>query len=83
MSTLKDRLDRILEGFKKDAPPEVLAVMAAGEQTLRDSGIMDRIPRVGSPLPAFSLPDTEGHPVASGELLARGPLVVTMYRGVW
>jgi peroxiredoxin len=44
---------------------------------------MARIPTVGAALPAFTLPDTEGRQVASGDLLASGPLVVAMYRGVW
>lgn len=83
MSTLKDRLDKIREGFKKQAPAEALAVMASAEGTLRASGIMERIVTVGSPLPAFTLPDTEGNQVESASLLARGPLVVTHYRGVW
>ena len=34
-------------------------------------------------LPAFELPDTEGSIVRSADLLARGPLVVTFYRGLW
>jgi peroxiredoxin len=38
---------------------------------------------VGSRLPDFLLPDAEGAPVASSELLSIGPLVVTFYRGMW
>ncbi len=83
MSTLKDRLDRIREGFKQQAPAEALAVMAGAQQKLADSGIMDRIPKVGDKFPSFSLPDTEGNIVDSNTLLASGPLVVTFYRGVW
>lgn len=83
MNTLKERLDRIRDGFKKEAPPEALAVMAAAHRELADSGIMDRIPKVGDKLTAFSLPDTAGNTVASAKLLAEGPLVVTFYRGVW
>jgi hypothetical protein len=83
MNTLKDRLDRIRDGFQKEAPPQALAVMARAHQELADSGIMDRIPTVGDKLTAFSLPDTEGNTVASDKLLAEGPLVVTSYRGVW
>jgi len=83
MNTLKERLDRIRSGFKEQAPPEVLAVMAGAEEGLRASGIMDRIPKVGDLMPAFSLPDTAGGTIESATLLAEGPLVVTFYRGVW
>ena len=34
-------------------------------------------------VPAFTLNDPDGHPVSSDELLAKGPLVITFYRGVW
>jgi hypothetical protein len=83
MSTLKERLDRIRDGFKQQAPPEALAIMDRARQGLADSGIMDRIPKVGDKLPSFQLPDTEGNTVDSETLLADGPLVVAHYRGVW
>ena len=57
--------------------------MGNATQALRDSGILDGIPMVGSNLPAFELPDTEGQLVRSEDLLAKGPLVLTIYRGVW
>lgn len=37
----------------------------------------------GDPMPAFLLPNAEGRLVDSAELLARGPLVVTFFRGTW
>lgn len=83
MATLNDRLDRIREGFRKEAPAEVLAAMGRAHQQLVDSGIMNNIPRVGDEFPSFRLPDSEGRLVSSDTLLAAGPLVVTFYRGVW
>ena len=50
---------------------------------LRRSGILERVPRVGDRAPEFTLPNAEERPVSSRELLARGPLVVTFYRGGW
>ena len=83
MGTLKERLDRIRDGFRNQAPPEALEVMDNAHRELVDSGIMDRIPRVGDKLAPFSLPDTEGNLVDSNKLMANGPLVVVFYRGVW
>ena len=83
MSTLQERLDRIKAGFSKKAPDEAKAVMHRATEDLRASGIMERVPRVGDDFPDFELPDTEGNPITSAELLGRGPLVVTFYRGVW
>jgi peroxiredoxin len=35
------------------------------------------------PAPAFTLSDADGNQVNSIELLGRGPLVISFYRGVW
>ena len=83
MSTLAERLDRIRESFEGQAPAEALVVMHRDTDDLRNSGILDRVPKVGDTLPAFTLPDTEGNPVSSADLLAEGPLVLTFYRGTW
>jgi peroxiredoxin len=37
----------------------------------------------GDRMPGFLLPNADGRLVESGELLARGPLVVTFFRGGW
>ena len=83
MSTLKQRLDRIREDFEKQAPEAAKAIMRRATADLRASGILDRIPKPGNALPAFELPDTVGRPVSSADLLGRGSLVLTFYRGAW
>ena len=83
MSKLQDRLDRIKKGFVENAPAHAQSVMVRATEELRASGILAGIPAVGSKLPAFELVDTTGECVRSGELLAKGPLVVTFYRGFW
>jgi peroxiredoxin len=44
---------------------------------------MDRVIKVGDPLPAFALPNAYGQEVRSADLLAKGPLVLTFFRGSW
>lgn len=83
MRTLRERLDAIRKGFRSKAPAEALAVMERATQDLRDSGILSRLPRVGDALPAFSLEDSESTTVRLDELRQGGPLVLTVYRGVW
>ena len=83
MSSLQERLDRIKAGFAKQAPPEAIATIEQAVQDLKASGIESRLPKVGDTLPAFELPDTEGQPVRSLDLLAQGPLVMVVYRGTW
>jgi peroxiredoxin len=50
---------------------------------LRTSGAADRVLKVGDKPPDFILPDAAEQPMDSRALLARGPLVVTFYRGRW
>jgi len=50
---------------------------------LRDSGLFDGALAIGDPLPPFRLPSTAGHLVDSAELLAKGPLVISFFRGEW
>jgi hypothetical protein len=81
--SLEEQLAGIRAGAVKRMPPEKRAVMAAATEALGASGILDGAVKVGERLPDFSLPDAQGNPVTSGELLAHGPLVVTYFRGVW
>ncbi len=83
MAKLQDRLDRIKQKFTDGAPAEALDVMERATESLRTSGILSRLPAVGSRLTPFDLPDSDGNRVRSDDLLARGPVVVTFYRGVW
>ena len=57
--------------------------MHRATEELRASGIMERVIKVGDKLPAFALPNSSGQEVRSADLLAKGPLVVTFYRGAW
>jgi len=50
---------------------------------LRASGVVNRIARLGQPAPKFSLPNAAGEPVSLDSLLARGPVVLSFYRGRW
>lgn len=83
MRSLQERLDKIKKAFGEKAPDEAKKVMTRATEELRASGILDRIPDAGEDLPPFELPDTRGETVRSADLLQKGPLVVTVYRGVW
>ena len=80
---LQEKLDAIREMSKTRIPPEARAVMERSIDDLRASGIMGRVARVGQPAPDFTLPDAAGRPVSLKGLLARGPVVLSFYRGRW
>jgi peroxiredoxin len=86
--TLQDRLDAFKADFEGGKPPynapaEIIAVMHRATAELIASGQAARAKRAGDKAPSFVLEDPDGKPVRSAELLARGPLVLSFYRGVW
>jgi len=83
MTKLRERLERIKEGSKQRIPADAQEIMARAADELRRSGIAQRSLGVGKRAPEFTLPDAGGRMVSSVELLARGPLAVSFYRGKW
>ena len=81
--TLQEKLDAMRAASKTRIPPEAQAIMHRSIEDLRASGIMNRVARVGQTAPDFRLPNTVGQPVGLTELLARGPVVLSFYRGRW
>ena len=80
---LQDRLDEYKKGFLEKAPPEAVALMQRSTEDLKNSGILDKVLKVGELAPEFSLPDENGKLVDLKGLLAQGPVVVSFYRGQW
>ena len=81
--TLKERLDAIREVSKGRIPEAARVVMTQGIDELRASGIMGRVARVGQAAPDFTLPNASGRSVHLAGLVARGPVVLSFYRGRW
>lgn len=85
---LQDKLDQLkadFEGgkFAFKPTPEMLDTMHRGTAELVASGQALRAKKAGDKAPPFTLNDPDGKPVSSAELLAKGPLVISFYRGVW
>jgi hypothetical protein len=80
---LEEKLAAIREMAKTRQPPEVRAVMQQAIEDLRASGIMDRVARVGTSAPDFTLPNVAGVLVSLAAQRARGPVVLSFYRGRW
>jgi peroxiredoxin len=85
---LQDRLNALkanFEGGKLPIKPsqERLAAMHRATAELIASGQAQRAKKAGDIAPGFTLLDPDGSPVASRDLLAKGPLAVSFYRGVW
>lgn len=82
--SLQAKLDAFRADFEGNkAPPEAVAAMHRATAALIASGQAGKAMTTGDRAPAFSLPDVEGSAVDSIALLAKGPLIVTFYRGIW
>ena len=81
--SLARKLDAIREAGAKRVPAEKRAVMGAATQALRASGIERGFIKAGDPLPEFELDNARGQVVRSAELLNRGAVVLTVFRGHW
>jgi hypothetical protein len=81
--SLQDKLDEYKKSFLEKAPPEAVAVMQKATEDLKNSGILDKVLKVGEPAPEFSLPDENGNLLELKDLLAQGPVVISFYRGQW
>jgi peroxiredoxin len=86
--SLQEKLSAFKAQFESGQPP-FEAVPAAAHQIikraldeLRASGIEQRFVRSG-PAPLFTLDDADGNRVGLGDLLAKGPVVLSFYRGAW
>lgn len=86
--TLQDKLDAFKADFEAGkppytVPPSVIATMRRATAELVASGAAARALKAGDMAPAFTLQDPDHQPVSSADLLAKGPLVISFYRGVW
>jgi hypothetical protein len=81
--SLESKLQSIRDGAAKRIPDQTRAVMADATRALRESGILERVIQVVDTLPPFELANRNGDVVRSAELLARGPLVLSVFRGSW
>lgn len=80
--SLGRRLKAIADGLTAKAPEASVALHGFIED-LRATGITDRVLRVGDTAPAFELAATDGSMIRLASLVARGPVILTFYRGRW
>ncbi len=83
MNTLQDSLDKLKERIEGSMPAEAVAIMHQSTKDLEDTGIANGILQKGDKAPEFILKNHKGETVLSSELLKKGPLVITFYRGLW
>ncbi len=81
--TLKEELDARLAQFLQTASADRIAAYQRGVDELAASGFAERAVKEGDMAPDFSLPNVRGEQVRLSQRLAKGPVVLTFYRGGW
>jgi hypothetical protein len=81
--SLKEELDRQREISHRRIPEDNWQIMQSAAQDLAKSEITERCLKVGDMAPDFDLPNALGKSVALRELLKKGPVVLSFYRGGW
>lgn len=82
--SLQQELDDFMAQVRTQVPAEVLApIERFYAQELHTADRFPNVLTVGRIAPDFTLPDAHGKPVRLNDLLARGPVVLSFYRGAW
>jgi peroxiredoxin len=81
--TLADQTRETVEAFIGGLSEDVQQTVGEVFQRLLSSNITDHAKDVGDTAPEFSLPNVKGGTTSLSELLQRGPVVLSFYRGGW
>ncbi len=81
--SLKEELKKLQSQGESRRAPDVVEKMHRAVDELRRSGAIERVLKVGQQAPPFALLNADERLVDSKALLAKGPLVISFYRGRW
>lgn len=79
---LKSKLDPMV-GRGPQADPHRDEAMQKRTAIVAETGVVETALKLGATAPDFELPDADGKPVKLAALRAKGPVILTWYRGVW
>ncbi len=81
--SLSERIREMTAEAARQIPANVLEIMQKATEKLKASGIENKALKEGDTAPDFKLPDHKGGEVSLSELLEKGPVVISFYRGEW
>lgn len=81
--SLQSGLDSMKNNFTKRADKNKIAIYEAGIDSVAQSGVLDAAVQMGQEAPFFELTNANGDTVKLKDLLKKGPVVLTWYRGGW
>lgn len=83
MTSLSQRLREQNAAGRARLAPDIVSALDEGSAQVAALGLEESSLKVGDAVPPFALPAANGDMVALAELLSRGPVVVSFYRGGW
>jgi peroxiredoxin len=81
--SLASQLSAVYDGFQKNAPGPVIQSINPANSDFEAAFKNHNTIKVGDKLPPFALSDARRKEVTSDDLLKKGPLLITFYRGEW
>ncbi len=80
---LNQQIRETIQMFRDTIPADLSALIEQGAGEISALDIIERASRPGDALPDFALDNQHGERRTRQDYLARGPLVLTFYRGAW
>ena len=81
--SLADDLAELRERSKERIPADRYEAMINATENLEESGITESALKEGDIAPEFVLPNAVGIDISLLDLLKKGPVVLSFYRGGW
>ncbi len=81
--SLEQELKAKADESAKKMPADKKKVMSDAIDELRKSRIVDKVPKAGETFPDFTLLNAQGKPVQRKDVLKKGRVIITFYRGGW
>lgn len=83
MVKLAEQLAKTTADLGSKMPAAAMAVIQKGMEEIQSLGLEEKAIKQGDTIPEFSLKNARNESVSIKDLLAKGPVVITFYRGHW
>lgn len=80
---LQEEMSAKFEDFHKTVPAPITSAIDKAQADFEAKFNPQTTIQVGDKLPSFAMSDAVGKEVTSNELLKKGPMLITFYRGEW
>jgi hypothetical protein len=81
--SLNEQLNDLKQQLGQEIPQAILEEIGQFLQGLAQAGIVNSSCQAGDKVPSFTLPNVAGEMISSVDILAKGPMVLSFYRGIW